>query len=118
MAQLSRTRLDDYDEQLTKIADTAGKRAEAEYLAWHAQNLNADVAEIRNHIIELIDGVLDSYGDAACELSARLYDEQAEKAGADVSPADLPEVSDEMKQAIERRAHYVVGQLVDEREDI
>lgn len=120
MSELSRARLDEYDSDLADVEGAAESVALREFLAWRAANLNATVAEVRDHAIALVRSVLDRYGDAAGELACRLYDEQAEAAGADVPPAELPDVGGETLAAIDRAVRYLVGRVADDggREDI
>lgn len=118
MATVSKRELEAYDERLTAIADAAGEAAMRAYDALRAQNLTADVAEVRESAIELIMAVLDSYGDMACEEAAQFYDGLAEKSGAKVRPAELPEVQDDMRAAVRKQVRYAVGVLVDDREDM
>jgi hypothetical protein len=114
MAKLSRAALETYDRRLTRIADAAASKASSEFGTWRAAHPEATVADVRDYSINLVNSVVDSYGDAACELSARLYDAQAQAAGATVPAAELPEVSQGMRDAIDSRVRYVVGDLVDE----
>lgn len=120
MSRLTREELRRYDSGLEKAESAASDAAMSALERWRAANLNASTAEVRDQAIAIVEAVLDRYGDAACELSARLYDEQAEAAGADVGPAELPEVGDEALAAIERQVRYLAGRLVDdgERTDI
>lgn len=120
MSALSRERLLRYDSDLSAVEGAAEDVATREFLAWRAANLDASVAEVREHAKALVVDVLGRYGDAAGELAARLYDEQAESAGADVPPAEIPDVGQGTLDAIDSRVRYLVGRISGDggREDI
>lgn len=114
MAMLSLARLKRYDNDLAEAEEAAARAVEQSLSKWRASHLWASTAEVRDQAIALAEAALDRYGDAACELSARLYDEQAEAAGADVDPAELPEAGDEALAAIERQVRYLAGRIADD----
>ena len=120
MSALSRARLERYDSDLSAVEGAAEEVATREGLWWRAENPEATVAEVRDHVKALVVDVLDRYGDAAGELAARLYDEQAESAGTDVPPAEIPDVGEAALDAIDSRARYLVGRIAGNggREDI
>lgn len=109
-----------YGDRVDSIADKAGEAAARMYDEMRAENPNASVAEVREGIIEIAESVIASYGDMACELAAMEYDAMAEESGAKVPDAELPEIDDEMLEAVRGRVRYIVGALVhdDERFDI
>lgn len=120
MTTVSRARLELLDRSLGKVEDAAEAAAVREYRAWRAANLSADAAQVREHIKALAESALYAYGDAAGKLAADFYDEVAESAGADVPPAELPDIGREALDAIDRSARYLVGRIAEDggREDI
>lgn len=120
MTAVSRARLELLDRSLGKVEAAAEVAALREYRSWRAANLNAGIAEIKEHIKALAESALYTYGDAAGKLAADFYDEVAESAGADVPSAELPDIGDGALDAIDRRVRYLVGRLEDDggREDI
>lgn len=120
MSELSRARLERYDSELAAVESAAERAASDELASWWSSHLDASVQEVRDHATALVRSLLDRYGDAAGELACRLYDERAESAGADVPPAELPDVGEDTLRAIDRRVRYLAGRIADEgpREDI
>lgn len=116
--RIAKARLDEYSSELNAVADEAERVAMAAYDEMRRADPNADVADIREGIKEIVESVVASYGQAAGELACELYDELAVAAGADVPDAVPSEEDDEMADAIDSRARYVVGALIPEREDI
>lgn len=88
------------------------------YDAMRMADPNASVADVREGIIGIVESVVGTYGDAAGELAAERYDAMAADSGADVPDALISEEDDAMAEAIDRRARYIVGALVPDREDI
>lgn len=111
---VSRADLASYERDLSAIEDAAEAAALRAYDAMRASDLAASVAEVREGVIEIVDGVLASYGDAACERAAELYESSTGRA------AELPEVDEGTGRAIERQARFSVGEIVPDgdREDI
>lgn len=116
--RVTRAAMDEYTAEVNAVASEAAKVAMAAYDEMRKASLNASVSEIREGIIGIIESMVASYGGASSEIAAEVYDALAESAGADVESAELDEEDEEMRAAIERRARYIVGDLVQEREDI
>lgn len=116
--RIARASLDTYSSELNAVADEAERVAMAAYDEMRRADPNADVADIREGVKEIVESVAASYGQAAGELACELYDELAGAAGAGVPEAVPSEEDGEMAEAIDSRARYVVGALVPEREDI
>lgn len=116
--RIAEARLDTYSSELNAIADEAERVAMAAYDAMRKADSNASIADIREGIKEIVESVVASYGQAAGDLACELYEELADAAGADVPGAAPSEEDDEMADAIDSRARYVVGSLIPEREDI
>lgn len=100
------------------MCDEAARVAMEAYDAMRAADPGASVADVREGIIGIVESVVGSYGDAAGELAAERYDEMAADSGASVPDASISEEDDAMAEAIDRRARYIVGALVPDREDI
>ena len=115
---VSRAAMDEYTAEVNAVSDEAAQVAMDAYDEMRKKNLNASVADIREGIIGIVESMVASYGGASSEIAAEVYDALAESAGADAEPAELDEEDDEMCAAIEKRARYIVGDLVQEREDI
>lgn len=115
---VTRSAMDEYTAEVNAISEEAAQVAMDAYDEMRKANLNASVAEIRDDIVGIVESMVASYGGASSEIAAEVYDVLAESAGADVGPAELDEEDDAMRSAIERRARYIVGDLVQEREDI
>ena len=115
---VSRAAMDEYTADVNAVADEAAQVAMAAYDEMRKADFNASVADIREGIISIIESMVASYGGASSEIAAEVYDALAESAGADIEPAELDEEDEEMRAAIERRARYIVSDLVQEREDI
>lgn len=115
---VSRAAMDEYTADVNAVADEAAQVAMAAYDEMRKADLNASVADIREELISIIESMVASYGGASSEIAAEVYDALAESAGADIEPAELDEEDEEMRAAIERWARYIVGDLVQEREDI
>lgn len=116
--RIAAARLERYSDEINTIADEAEEVAMAAYDAMREADLNASIADIREGIKYIVEGVVGSYGAVAGELACELYEELAEAAGADVPDAVSAEEDDEMAAAIDSRARYIVGALIPEREDI
>lgn len=110
--------LEAYGERVDTLAERAGEAAGRAWDAMMAANPLAGVAEVREGAIEIVRAAMESYGDASAELGASLYDELARANGADVPPAELPEVGDGAYAAVDASMRYAVRLLVPEREDI
>ena len=115
---VTRSAMDEYTAEVNAVASEAAQVAMDAYDEMRKANLNASVAEIRDGVIGIVESMVASYGGASSEIAAEVYDALAESAGADVGPAELDEEDDAMRAAIEKRARYIVGDLVQEREDI
>lgn len=111
---LSRDDLVAYDRDLGDIEGRAEEAAMRAYDAMRASDLNASVAEVREGVKDIVDGTLSSYGDTACERACELYEVLGGKT------AEIPEVDDETRSAIDRQARFYVGVIVQDgdREDI
>lgn len=115
---VSKELLDEYTKEVNDVSAEAANVAMAAYDSMRASNLNASVEEIREGIIGIVESMVASYGGASSEIAAEVYDALASEAGADVDPAELDEEDEDVRAAIENRARYMVGVLVQEREDI
>ena len=115
---VSRAAMDEYSAEVSAVADEAAQVAMAAYDEMRKTSLNASVAEIREDIVGIVESMVASYGGASSEIAAEVYDALAESSRADVGPAELDEEDDAMRVAIEKRARYIVCDLVQEREDI
>lgn len=115
---VTRSAMDEYTAEVNAVSEEAAQVAMAAYDEMRRSNLNASVAEIRDGVIGIVESMVASYGGASSEIAAEVYDALAESAGADVEPAELDEEDEAMQAAIEKRARYIVGDLVQEREDI
>lgn len=115
---VTRAAMDEYTAEVNAISDEAAQVAMTAYDDMRRSNLNASVAEIRDDIIGIVESMVASYGGASSEIAAEVYDALAESAGVDVEPAELDEEDEAMRAAIDKRARYIVGDLVQEREDI
>ena len=115
---VTRATMDEYTAEVNAVSEEAAQIAMAAYDEMRRSNLNASVAEIREGIIGVVESMVASYGGASSEIAAEVYDALAESAGADVEPAELDEEDEAMRAAIDKRARYIVGDLVQEREDI
>ena len=115
---VTRAAMDEYTAEVNAVSEEAAQVAMAAYDEMRKANLNASVAEIREGIIGIVESMVASYGGASSEIAAEVYDALAESAGADVEPAELDEEDEAMRAAIDKRARYIVGDLVQEREDI
>lgn len=115
---VSRTAMDEYTAEVNSVAEESARVAMAAYDEMRKANLNASVADIREGVIGIVESMVASYGGASSEIAAEVYDALAESVGADVEPAELDEEDEAMRAAIEKRARYIVGDLVQEREDI
>ena len=115
---VTRTTMDEYTADVNAVSDEAARVAMYAYDAMRIAYPNASVADIRDGITSIVESVLASHGDAAGELAAERYDAMAAASGADVPEAIIAEEDDAMANAIERRARYIVGCLVPDREDI
>ena len=115
---VTRSAMDEYTAEVNAVASEAARVAMAAYDEMRKADLNASVADIREGIISIIESMVASCGGASSEIAAGVYDALAESSGADLEPAELDEEDDAMQAAIEKRARYIVGDLVQEREDI
>ena len=115
---VTRSAMDEYTAEVNAVADEAAQVAMAAYDEMRKADLNASVADIREGIISIIESMVASYGGASSEIAAEVYDALAESSGADLEPAELDEEDEAMQAAIDKRARYIVGDLVQEREDI
>lgn len=108
--------LDRYGERLDAVAEKAGEAAARMYDAMRARNPNTSVEEVREELVSIVESVLASYGDMACEVAADEYDAMARESGAKLPRAELPEIDDEAMSAIEGRIRYIVGDLAHDGE--
>lgn len=115
---LRSSELDAYSAELNAVCDEAAQVAMEAYDAMRRSDPGASVADVREGIIGIVESVLDTYGDAAGELAAERYDAMAADSGTDVHEALISEEDDAMAEAIDRRARYIVGALVPDREDL
>ena len=115
---VSRAAMDEYTAEVNAVADEAALVAMDAYDEMRKADLNASVADIREGIVGIVESMVASYGGASSEIAAEVYDALAESAGDDVGPAELDEEDEAMQAAIDKRARYIVGDLVREREDI
>lgn len=116
MSTITRGQLQDYDRALSNVESMAGENAMAAYSKWRARNLNASVAEVREEMKDIVIAELDAYGNAACELAARFYDQCVSDASADLEPASIPDAPEEASSAIDKRCRWIVGRIVDDGE--
>lgn len=116
--RVTRAAMDEYTAEVNAVASEAARVAMAAYDEMRRSNLNASVADVREEVIGIVESMVASYGGASSEIAAEVYDALAESAGADVESAELDEEDEAMRAAIEKRARYIVGDLVQEREDI
>lgn len=107
-----------YTGDVSAVADAASKAARDAYMAMRLENLNASVAEIRNASIDIASEGTYSYGGAASEAAAEVYDALSEAAGSGFDPAELDEGGEDVDAAIVDRVRYLMRSLVNEREDI
>ena len=114
MSTISRKMIEAYDSALSQTELKAQKSAEAAFDAWRAQNLHASIADIREEMKAIVLAELDSYGNAACELGARFYDQCVSSANLD--PASIPDVGDDTEEAIDRKCRWIAGLIADENE--
>lgn len=114
MSTISRKMIEAYDSALSQTELKAQKSAEAAFDAWRAKNLHASIAEIREEMKAIVLAELDSYGNAACELGARFYDQCVENSSASLDPASIPDVTDETRDAIDRKCRWIAGLIADE----
>lgn len=115
---VTRAAMDEYTAEVNAVSNEAAQVAMEAYDEMRRSNLNASVAEVREGVIGIVGSMVASYGGASSEIAAEVYDALAESAGADVEPAELDEEDEAMRAAIDKRARYIVGDLVQEREDI
>lgn len=111
-------RLGRYGDAVDRVAEAAGEAAAGALGRMRAESPGASVAEVREAAIAVVGAARASYGEAAGELAATLYDQLAFEAGADVPPAAIADADEEDLAAVERRVRYLVGALVPDREDI
>lgn len=111
-------RMERYSNEVNAVADTAAETAMSAYDELRALDPLASVADVREGSIAIVESVVTSYGAAAGELAAEVYDELASEAGADVPEALVPDIDDVTLEVIDRSVRYAVGALVPEREDI
>lgn len=116
MSTISRKMIEAYDSALSQTELKAQKSAGAAFDAWRAQNLNASIADIREEMKDIVLAELDSYGNAACELGARFYDQCVEESSANLDPASIPDVGDDTEEAIDRKCRWIAGLVADENE--
>ena len=115
---VTRSAMDEYTAEVNAVFEEAAQVAMDAYDEMRKADLNASVADIREGIIGIVESMVASYGGASSEIAAEVYDVLAESAGAGIEPAELDEEDDAMRAEIERRARYIVGDLIQEREDI
>lgn len=112
------SRMDAYSDEVNRVAEMAAEAAMEAYDRMRAADPLAPVADVREGCIGAVEAVVASYGPAAGELAAELYDEMAADAGADVPEALVADLDDATLGVIERTVRYDVGELVPDREDI
>ena len=111
-------RMERYSDEVNAVADAAAETAMAAYDEMRGRDPLASVAEVREACIAIVEFVATSYGAAAGELAAEMYDELAAGSDADVPEALVPDLDDATIEVIDRSVRYDVGALVPEREDI
>lgn len=100
------------------MCDEAARVAMDAYDAMRRADPGASVADVREGCIAIVESVATSYGAAAGELAAELYDALAADAEVGVPEALVPDVDGTTLEVIDRTVRYDVGVLVPEREDI
>lgn len=115
---LKRRDLESYDEKVEAVCSKAEDAALKAYDTMRKTDMNMSVSDVREGVKAIVEGVAWSYGDMACEAAAEFYDTLAERSGAKVREAYIPEVSHESLDVVDSQTRYYVGLLVDEREDI
>ena len=111
-------RMERYSDEVNAVADAAAESAMAAYDELRRRDPLAFVADVREGCIAIVESIATSYGAAAGELSAEVYDELAAGAGAAVPEALVPDLDEATLGVIDRTIPYDVGVLVPEREDI
>lgn len=69
-----------YNMAVAKISDSAASSVESDILSWIREHPGASVAECREAAKGIMDGLVQTYDDAAATLAAKWYDRQAEAA--------------------------------------
>lgn len=111
-------RMERYSDEVNAVATAAAEAAMAAYDELRRRDPLASVADVREGLIAIVESVATSYGAAAGELAAELYDVLAADAAAGVPEALVPDVDGTTLEVIDRTVRYDVGVLVPEREDI
>lgn len=115
---LARGALDGYSQEVNGIAEAARSYAVRAYDDMRASFPSADVADVREGVKSIVEEATSAFGSAAGEVSAEMYDAMADASGANVPPADVPDIDAATVDAIDSRARYVVRVLSCDREDI
>ena len=116
--RVSSARMDAYSDEVNEVAETAAELAMRAYDEMRRRNPLASVAEVREGCIAIVESVVTSYGAAAGELAAEMYDALAGASSADVDEAVVPDVDETTLDVIDATVRYDVGELVPDREDI
>lgn len=115
---VSSARMERYSDEVNAVADAAAEAAMAAYDELRRRNPLSSVADVREGCIAIVESVTTSYGAAAGELAAELYDALAADAAAGVPEALVPDVDGTTLEVIDRTVRYDVGVFAPEREDI
>ena len=116
--RVPRDQMERYSDDVNAIADAAAEAAMAAYDEMLRRYPLEPVADVREGLIAVVESVATSYGAAAGELAAELYDALAVGAGAGVPEALVPDIGETALEVIDRKVRYYVDALVPEREDI
>lgn len=112
------SRMAEYVDEVNAVAKEAAEAAMAAYFDMRRKEPTASIPQIREGAKTIVETVAAAYCAASGELAARMYDELAEAAGADVPEAYVMDMDDETADAIDRAARYHVGALAGDRSDI
>lgn len=116
--RVSSARMDAYSDEVNEVAEMAAELAMRAYDEMRRRNPLASVAEVREGCIAIVESVVTSYGAAAGELAAEMYDALAGASGATVDEAIVSDVDDTTLDVINAAVRYDVGELAPDREDI
>lgn len=106
---IARAEFDAYNAAVEEIAVGAEVDVRDAVLAWCRENPDATVAEKREVAKLIMEGVVQSYDEAAAALAAEWYDHRAEAEGARLEKAITTTVYD--PDSVDRVARYQAGKL-------
>lgn len=116
--RVSSARMDAYSDEVNEVAEIAAEAAMHSYDEMRRRDPMASVADVRDGCIAIVESVVSSYGAAAGELAAEMYDALAKASGSGVDEAVVPDMDETTLEVIDRAVRYDVSALVSEREDI